>query len=133
MIPRALVMTAAAVLFAGVADAASPVGRWVAVEIGGLPVARGVETTLELDGAGRASGNGGCNRYGGEVRLGDGSIGFGPTAATEMACPRPQMDQENRYFQALERAAGWRIDGDRLMLVDARGGAVVILLRQRRG
>ena len=129
----AMVMAmAAAFTLSGTADAAAPNGRWLAVEIGGMPSARGVETTFELDGSGRVSGQGGCNAYGGPVTLGDGRIGFGPLMATKMACPGPEMDQESRYFQALGRASGWRLEGGRLVLVDARGKVVVAFVPLRR-
>ena len=115
------------------AVAASPVGRWVAVEIGGLPVARGVETSFALDADGRVSGRGGCNRYGGDARLGPGSIAFGPLMATEMACPRPEMDQESRFFQAMASVATWRLDDGRLVLGDGAGRPVVVFAPARSG
>lgn len=113
--------------------AASPAGRWVAVEIGGQPVARGVETSFELDGGGRVSGRGGCNRYGGAARLGADTLAFGPLMATEMACPRPEMDQESRFFQAMAKVATWRLDAGRLVLGDGEGRPVVVFAPARPG
>ena len=130
MIVRAVVMAVATVV-GGVAHAASPAGRWIATEIGGLPVARGVETTLDLDVEGGVSGRGGCNAYGGRATIREGAVEFGPMRATRMACPAPETDQEGRFHRALTRAASWRLDGDRLELVDRDGGTVARFLRRR--
>ncbi len=127
----ALLLIAAAVAPAQAAGA-SPVGRWRAVEISGAPVAAGVETTLELEAGGKVSGNGGCNRFGGTATLGDGSIGFGPTMATRMACPEPAMAQEQRFFEMLEKAARWRLEGGGLVLLDRAGGALARFTRAPR-
>lgn len=132
MIRRAAMAGVLCLAMAGVAAAASPAGRWVAVEIGGLPVARGVETTLDLDIDGGASGNGGCNRYGGKATIGDdGTIGFGMMRAGQRACQPPAGDQEGRFHRALTRATGWQVDGDRLVLTDAGGQPLARFLRAR--
>ena len=113
----------------GAAAAAPLDGRWRAIEIEGRSVARGVEITLAFDGAGRVDGRGGCNRYGGPVRVGDRSFAFGDLAMTEMACPDPAMFEEGRYFHALGAVARWRLDGADLTLLD---GADRPLVRYRR-
>jgi putative lipoprotein len=131
MIVRAATAGLLVLAMAGAAAAASPVGRWVAVEIGGVPVARGVETTLDLDLEGNVSGKGGCNRYGGRATVGDGTIGFGMMQATQRACQPPAGDQEGRFHRALTRATGWQVDGDRLVLTDAGGKPLARFLRAR--
>ena len=43
-----------------------------------------------------------------------------------MACPEALMDQERKFFDALERAAAFRIDDQgRLFLLDADGAELV--------
>ena len=43
-----------------------------------------------------------------------------------MACAPALMDQERKFFAALEKAAAYRIDGDgKLFLVDANGVDIV--------
>ena len=117
---------------AGAAFAAStPVGRWSAIEIAGRPVARGVASTLEITAEGGVSGRGGCNRYSGTARVGPGTIAFGALRSTMMACDGPGMGQERRFHSALSHAAAWRIEGDRLVLVDAAGQTVLRLGRGR--
>lgn len=133
MIPKSL---AALVLLlpslTGAAYAASsPVGRWTAIEIAGQAPARGVASTLEITAEGGVSGRGGCNRYSGTARIGPATIAFGPLRSTMMACDGPGMGQERRFHAALSRAAAWRIEGDRLVLVDAAGQTVLRLGRGR--
>jgi heat shock protein HslJ len=68
-----------------------------------------------------------CNSYrGGFERDGDGLRVVGPIAATRMACPMPDgiMEQEAAYFAALERLAGYRTDGDELILSDPDGATL---------
>ncbi|MDK9696597.1 MAG: META domain-containing protein [Siculibacillus sp.] len=131
MLTRATMAVALLLALTGAVSAASPAGRWIATEIGGQPVARGVETTLDLDVEGRVSGSGGCNRYGGTASVEEAAIRFGMMQSTRMACPAPEMNQESRFHQALFRAASWRLEADRLDLLDAAGTAVARFLRRR--
>ena len=48
---------------------------------------------------------------------------IGPAGSTKMYCGEPEgtMEQEARYLTLLESVAGYRIDGDRLDLLDGAG------------
>ncbi|MGE0745377.1 MAG: META domain-containing protein [Rhodospirillales bacterium] len=107
--------------------ASTPQGRWTAQEIGGRAVAEPARTTLEIVADGRAFGIGGCNRYSGTARVSGAAIALGPMAATRMACPPPQMDQEQRFFEALATVARWRIEDRALLLLDGDGKVAVRL------
>lgn len=127
---RALVLAAAAALAACSAaggGASTPQGRWTAQAIGGRAVDDPARTTLEIGADGRAFGMGGCNRYSGAARISDAAIALGPMAATRMACPPPQMEQEQRFFDALATVARWRIEDRALLLLD-RDGTVAVRL-----
>lgn len=115
-----------------VADAVSPAGNWLAEDIRGGGVIDRVQTVLEIAQDGTVSGTGGCNRMAGSARIGGDTIAFGPLAATQMACPPAIMDQEARFFAALDAVRGWRIDEARqkLELLDDGGAAVLIFARQ---
>jgi heat shock protein HslJ len=67
---------------------------------------------------GTVTGSGGCNGYHATFSSGeDGTIRISPAAATRKMCPEPGvMDQETRFFRALESAERFRIEGDRLEL-----------------
>lgn len=77
--------------------------------------------TIAADGA-QVSGHGGCNRMSGPVQINGNRIAVGGLAATRMACPA--LAQETAFFDALERAAAWRVTGQQLELVDSRGTAL---------
>ena len=106
---------------------ATPQGEWHAEDIGGASIANGVETTLAIAADGAVSGSGGCNGYGGTAEITGSAIAFGPLATTRMACPPAQMDQETKFFEALEKAASWKIEDGKLLLIDGGGNAVVRL------
>lgn len=108
--------------------AADLAGAWAVTEIGGAPVAAGVTTSLEFD-AGRASGDGGCNRFGGGYEAEGAKIAFAQMAATLRACPDPAMAQEGAFFAALAETRGFRFEGEGLVLVDSAGTALVRLER----
>lgn len=78
---------------------------------------------LRLDDDGGLSGKA-CNTYRGGYRAEGEALSLdGPLAATRMLCPQPDGAdaQEQAYFAALERSAGYRISGDELLLMDAEG------------
>jgi heat shock protein HslJ/uncharacterized lipoprotein YbaY len=68
----------------------------------------------------RVSGSGGCNRVSGGYTLAGDRLTFGRVAGTMMACG-DGMEQERVFLDALSQVVRWRIDGQRLELVDARG------------
>lgn len=108
-------------------DAAAIAGTWIAEEVNGAPTAAKVVSWLKLTDAGRAQGQGGCNSYTGTFKLEDGTLAFGPLAATRRACPEPQMSQEQRFFAALGAVKGARIEEGTLLLVDLQGAPLLRL------
>jgi heat shock protein HslJ len=102
---------------------------WKLTELGGAP-ATGAEGQREpflvlARNKSEVSGSGGCNRFAGGFTLKGRGIRFGHVASTMMMCPHG-MEQEQAFFAALAESAGYRIDGDRLALLDASG---VVLMR----
>lgn len=68
----------------------------------------------------RVAGSGGCNRFAGGYTLASDRLTFGRTAGTMMACV-DSMEQERVFLEALALVARWRVDGQRLELLDERG------------
>lgn len=103
---------------------------WTLVEVDGAAVDTDTTNrtpTLTLDADGRASGNAGCNQFGGEYELTGSSLRFGALAMTRMACPG-RMEIETAYAAALDATREWRVRGDMLeLLADDR-----VLARLRR-
>lgn len=95
--------------------------RWLLVSIeeqsAETRVLDGTEVTLEFDDAGLAAGSGGCNTFSARYSQQDGEIVFGEIVTTERACTaNGVMDQEQRYYQALQSAVSFGLNGDRLQI-----------------
>ncbi len=83
---------------------------WVAQDVDGQATLQGVRPTLELASGFRLVGFSGCNRYFGSYVLSGAEIEFGPIGSTRMACPAPIMNQEQRFFQALDATRSFLIE-----------------------
>ena len=82
------------------------------------------ELTAVFDEDGTLGGSSGCNNYTAAYEADDGgNISIGPAASTRKMCVEPEgiMDQESQYLAALESAATYRMEGERLELRTADG------------
>lgn len=107
---------------------------WVATRINGDSVSGNAPTlSIEGDPTGfRAFGNSSCNRYTGQVILGDkDSIQFGPAASTRMACPGHADLQEAAYFKALQSSTAYHLNNGSLILLDAQYNKVIEFTRKK--
>lgn len=113
------------------ADAAAPlVASWIAEDIGGAASAEGVTSYVKMTDTGTAQGQGGCNSFTGHYTVDGATLAIGPLASTRRACPPAQMDQEGKFFAALEASKGFRIEDDKLVLLDAAGATLMTLHKQ---
>lgn len=95
--------------------------RWSLVSFGGSPVLASVSTSMNFD-KGRLAGSDGCNRYSTTYGAADNRLKIGPNiASTRMACPRPIMEEAATFIEMLGRTTGYRVDGDRMTLLDSSG------------
>ncbi len=100
--------------------------EWIVETIDGEPVDEETTVTLLFDAAGRLAGSSGCNRYTTDFQLTGEGLGFGLMAGTMMACPDPTMDQEQRFYRALEEVARFDVDDEgRLLLLGVDGERIV--------
>ena len=68
------------------------------------------------------AGSAGCNRYFGRfLTPGGDSLELGQAGSTRMACPEPEMSQEDRYLLALGDVVRYRMTADELVLLDGSG------------
>jgi heat shock protein HslJ len=74
---------------------------------------------------GEATGNTGCNDFGGPVEVVDGRLVSEGLAATEMACAADVMTQEAHVLEVLGAGPTVAIDGDTLTLTSDDGRALV--------
>jgi len=80
--------------------------------------------------AGQAGGSGGCNSYGGTYQVEGNSITFDAITSTLRACEDAGItEQEQRYFQALESASQYEVDGDQLRITYDDGNGLMIFER----
>jgi putative lipoprotein len=103
---------------------------WVAEDIHGRGVIDDLQSQITFTVEGRAHGSGGCNSFTGDYRLEDAMLELGPLATTRKACPPAIMDQEARFFEALEETRRYRFDHGLLFLLDVQGTPAVRLWRR---
>lgn len=70
--------------------------------------------TILLSADGKAQVRFDCNRGGGEYKIADGKISFGPLRSTRMACPEDSLDA--RFMQDLQRVASFFVQDGLLYL-----------------
>lgn len=101
---------------------------WKLAQIDGrlaIAAPEGNPATLTLDeGAQRASGSTGCNRYTSAFSQEDGQVRFSPAAMTRMACPAPAMLQETAFAAMLGKAARLKVSGQQLEVLDENGAVL---------
>jgi putative lipoprotein len=109
------------------ADAALLNTYWRILSLAGEPVT-GAEGRREpnvilrsADGRDGWSATAGCNKLSGGLTVTGARIAFGAGASTRMACPPPLDALERSLGQALAASTQWRIEGDRLELLDEAG------------
>jgi len=94
---------------------------WLAEDIEGRGVIDFAQSTFRIDADGKVSGRGACNTYFGTAAIDGNSIKVGPLGSTFMACAPAIMDQEQKLFAALGKAASFRIEDGKLYLADNEG------------
>jgi heat shock protein HslJ len=109
--------------------AADVQGRWLVIgllnrnqEAFSTPI-EGTTITANFKQSGQLQGNGGCNSYSGSYEVQGNTISIGDAAATQKECAQPGglMRQENRYFQALNQAVTFEVEGRNLVFFDGEG------------
>lgn len=110
-------------------SAASPEGEWTLQTLNGDPLLAGsaINTTLE---DGKITGHSGCNSYGGTYTVKGADLQLGEIAMTLMACMEDGvMEQEQAYMAALANVTEFRLDADRLELLDESGAILLVYAR----
>jgi len=105
--------------------------KWVLSSLNGNNPVPGSNFTLEF--TGDEFGGMACNHYGGKyTAANDGSLSLTEVTSTLMFCSDPEgvMEQETAFFQALEKAAAYRITGDRLEIMNAAGDNTLLFTKK---
>lgn len=100
-----------------------------------VSVGFGAALSASFGADGRLNGSAGCNNYMAGFEAAAGKIKITSPASTRKACPEPAglMAQETQYLKALETAATYRVDGDRLELRTADGALAATFVRSGPG
>jgi heat shock protein HslJ len=102
-------------------------GAWQLRMIGDRPIVPSPHPpTLTLDPAGHATGNGGCNAFGGQYIAQNGALTFSHMISTMMACATPAggdeiMTQEHAMASILNGTVRESVAGDALTLTALDG------------
>jgi heat shock protein HslJ len=112
------------------ADPADPTsGEW-RLEAGSLtvPVPDGALPTLTI-GNGSVSGFSGCNTFSAGSAIVADQLLLEQIATTDLACDAEAMAVEQAYLAALGEVGGYRLEGERLVLLDTGGQAILAFTR----
>jgi heat shock protein HslJ len=111
-------------------SAASLEGEWTLLTLNGASLLP--DSTINIAFADeQVSGFSGCNRYGGTYTVKGSALDFAELAVTAMACFKEGvMGQEQAYTGALSDVAKFRLDSDRLELLDESGAVILVYARQ---
>jgi putative lipoprotein len=108
------------------AEAASMLGQsWLVEYIDGIGEIREPQATFRIGKTGKAGGNGPCNVYFATARVDGGSISISDIGSTYKACAPQVMAEEKALFDALARAASYKIDAGRLTISDKDGREIL--------
>ena len=103
---------------------------WLAEDIGGSGVIDDAQSKLQFVSSTQVAGHGACNAFTGAATVTATGLTLGPLASTRKMCAPAVMDQESRFLRALEAVKSARMDGNRLLLMDATGSPLALLSRQ---
>lgn len=92
----------------------------------------GTNVTLVFEDDATLSGSCGCNVYLAPYQVNETGLAVGRVLATKMSCTEPAgvMEQEATYLDLLGAAAGYRIVGDRLAVIDSNGRAILFFVAE---
>ena len=110
---------------------ALPGTQWLLHEAGVPALPLGQQPELHFVSATQVTGNSGCNRFGGGLRLSGGALQMGPLAGTRRACEPGLMHLEQRVLRALDSTRGARLEPGQLVLLDAQGADLLRWVQRR--
>jgi heat shock protein HslJ len=130
----AALIAAAALVLLTIAGPAQGAGTgiagtaWLVEDIAGRGVIDRAQTTIRFDTTGQVSGSGGCNRFTGGAAVAGEALTFRKLAATQRACVPALMDQEQKFFKAIEAVRSYAEDATGLLHLKGANGEVLLRL-----
>jgi len=101
---------------------------WKLATLPGLTLVNDVSSTATFGAAGALTGSDGCNRYTAKWTASGNSLTVTPGGKTMMACPEPIMKQADAFTAALAATRTYAIEAGQLVLTDANGTRVAVLV-----
>jgi heat shock protein HslJ len=92
--------------------------EWQLISVNESVVEGDASLNIRFEDDGKISGHGGCNSFFSSYTMNESAIDIGPVGATRMACPEPQLQLEQLFFNALENASTVEVRGARMRLAD---------------
>lgn len=103
---------------------------WVVEDIAGGGVIDASRVTLDFRPDGSLAGRASCNRYTARFELTGENLTVSPAASTRMACAPALMEQEQRFFEALERVFRFDLDDTGALVLIGVDGRTALLARR---
>ncbi len=95
---------------------------WQLEMLGTQPALKARPVTLVFQADNQVGGEAGCNSYGGTYSLNGDKLTFSYLSSTLRACAEPEfMEQEQKYMSSLAQTAGYKLEGNRLVILDTHG------------
>jgi heat shock protein HslJ len=80
-----------------------------------------IKTSLIFKNNGSLSGNVGCNSFGGNFRVNESQLIFGPAMSTMMACPEQIMQQEGEVLKVFNGTTKFSVSSNSLTITSSDG------------
>jgi heat shock protein HslJ len=101
---------------------------WQLISIDETAVETNAGLSIRFEPDGKISGHGGCNSFFSSYTMHESAIDIGPVGATRMACPEPQMQLEQLYFDVLDNASTAEVRGARMRLADGDNKTLAVFV-----
>jgi len=110
----------------GAEPAASVFGQlWVLDYVDGIGAITAPQATLRVSEAGKAGGSGPCNSYFATAKVDGQAIAISDIGSTYKACAPEVMAEEKALFDALAKAASYKVDAGKLAISDKDGREIL--------
>ncbi|MGX7872224.1 YbaY family lipoprotein [Mesorhizobium sp. ORM6] len=98
---------------------------WVVDYVDGIGAIAAPQATFRISEAGKAGGTGPCNSYFATVKVDGQAIAIDGIGSTYKACAPEVMAEEKALFDALAKAASYKVDAGRLTISDKDGREIL--------
>ncbi|TPK61800.1 META domain-containing protein [Mesorhizobium sp. B2-4-15] len=98
---------------------------WVVDYVDGVGAITAPQVTFKVSEAGKAGGSGPCNNYFATAKVDGQAIAISGIGSTYKACAPEVMAEEKALFDALAKAASYRVDAGKLAIADKDGREIL--------